>query len=165
VLIASPDKDLAQCVRGSQVVCFDRMRRHLLDEPGVVEKFGVRPASIPDWLALVGDSADGIPGIPRWGKRSASLVLARYRHLEEIPDDACEWDIAVRGARGLAASLKQRRDEARLFRELTTLRSDVPLREELAELRWRGARRASLEELCRELGDRIEALRVPIWQH
>jgi 5'-3' exonuclease len=152
VVICSPDKDLAQCVRGDRVVCLDRMRRKLLDEPGVREKFGVPPASIPDWLALVGDDADGIPGIPRWGAKSAATVLARYGHIESIPDQASRWDVAVRGADALAASLRERRDEAALYRLLATLRTDVPLTEDLEALRWKGPDPA-LSDLCRELGD------------
>jgi 5'-3' exonuclease len=143
VVICSPDKDLAQCVRGTRVVCLDRMRRKLLDEDGVRAKFGVRPTSIPDWLALVGDSADGYPGVPRWGARSAAVVLERYEHLEAIPDDAAAWTVAVRGAPALAAALRERRTDALLFRTLATLRSDAPLAESLAELRWRGPAAAS----------------------
>ena len=140
VVVCSPDKDLAQCVRGARVVTFDRMRRRLFDEDGVKEKFGVAPGSIPDWLALVGDAADGIPGVPRWGAKSAAVVLARYGRLEGIPDDDREWDVAVRGAAALAASLRSQREEARLYRTLATLRKDVPLPEDLEALRYRGAR-------------------------
>jgi len=139
VVICSPDKDLAQCVVGDRVVCLDRLRRKTFDEPGVVEKFGVGPKSIPDWLALVGDSADGFPGIPKWGEKSASTVLAVYEHLERIPAAAADWNVKVRGAEALAQSLAARRDDALLFRRLATLRTDVPLRESLDELRWRGA--------------------------
>ena len=103
VVICSPDKDLRQCVRGSRVVCLDRMRRIVIDEAGVVEKFGVPPLSIPDWLALVGDDADGYPGVPRWGARSASTVLAQYGHIESIPDDVSKWKVNVRGAAGTGA--------------------------------------------------------------
>jgi len=163
VLILSPDKDLTQCVRGARVVCLDRARRRLLDEAGVVAKFGVSPASIPDWLALVGDAADGIPGIPRFGKKSAALVLSRYLHLEAIPEKAAAWEVAVRGKEALAASLRERREEAFLFRKLTTLRLDVPLHEGLADLRWRGVPRPELQALCAELGERVDALRVPLW--
>jgi 5'-3' exonuclease len=153
VVICSPDKDLTQCVRGSRVVCLDRMRRKLLDEPGVVEKFGVPPASIPDWLALVGDDADGFPGIPRWGAKSAAAVLARYGHIEAIPDEARLWDVTVRGADALAATLREGRDAAQLYRRLATLRTDVPLREELDALRWSGPDPATLEAFCLEAGD------------
>jgi 5'-3' exonuclease len=139
VVICSPDKDLAQCVRGTRVVCLDRMRRKLLDEHGVRAKFGVGPESIPDWLALVGDAADGYPGIPRWGAKSASAVLGAYSHLEQIPDDPRAWTVAVRGAEALAAALADHRQEALLYRRLATLRLDVPLTETLDDLRWRGA--------------------------
>jgi 5'-3' exonuclease len=138
VVICSPDKDLAQCVRGRRVVCLDRMRRTMLDEDGVRAKFGVSPVSIPDWLALVGDSADGFPGVPRWGAKSASAVLGAYARLEAIPDDPRAWSVAVRGAESLAASLREHREDALLFRRLATLRTDVPLAESLADLRWRG---------------------------
>src|SRR5262252_6030804 len=127
VVICSPDKDLAQCVRGTRIVCLDRIRRTSLDEDGVRAKFGVNPASIPDWLALVGDSADGFPGVPRWGAKSASAVLGAYEHLERIPDDARSWSVKVRGAESLAASLREHRADASLFRRLATLREDVPL--------------------------------------
>jgi 5'-3' exonuclease len=164
ILICSPDKDLAQCVRGTRVVCFDRMRRKILDEPGVLAKFGVPPASIPDWLALVGDDADGIPGVPRWGGKSASALLARYGHLEAVPDDEAQWDVALRGAAGLAQSLRAHRDEVLLYRRLATLRTDVPLAEDIDDLRWRGARRSELTSLCRELGDERFLERVQRWR-
>jgi 5'-3' exonuclease len=138
VVICSPDKDLAQCVVGERVVCLDRLRRKTLDKAGVVAKFGVGPRSIPDWLALVGDSADGYPGIARWGEKSASAVLGRYEHLEAIPADAADWDVEVRGAKALAATFAAQRDDALLYRLLATLRTDVPLTESLADLRWRG---------------------------
>ena len=152
VVLCTPDKDMAQCVRGSRVVCRDRLRRKTLDEDGVVAKFGVPPASIPDWLALVGDDADGIPGIQRWGARSAATVLARYGRIEAIPDDAARWDVAVRGAPALAESLRERRGEAALYRVLATLRTDVPLDESLEDLRWRGPNPA-LASFCGEIGD------------
>jgi len=139
VVICSPDKDLTQCVRGTRVVCLDRIRRTTLDEDGVHAKFGVGPASIPDWLALVGDSADGFPGVPRWGAKSASAVLGAYTHLESIPDDPRAWSAKVRGSDALAASLREHREDALLFRRLATLRTDVPLPESLDDLRWRGA--------------------------
>jgi 5'-3' exonuclease len=153
VVIASPDKDLAQCVQGERVVCWDRMRKKVLDEPGVIAKFGVHPSSIPDWLALVGDSADGYPGIPRWGARSAAAVLARYQHVEHIPDDPRSWEVPVRGAAALAASLSAARPEAMLYRQLATLRRDAPLRQTLADLAWRGPDLAELNALARELDD------------
>ena len=153
VIICSPDKDLAQCVRDQRVVCLDRMRRRLLDAAGVEAKFGVAPESIADWLALVGDSADGFPGIPRWGAKSASRVLAVYRHIDRIPDDPEAWSVDVRGARALADNLRARRDEARLFRKLATLRTDVPLKESLEDLHWLGPRDEPLARLADALDD------------
>ena len=153
VVVCSPDKDLAQCVQGERVVCYDRMRRKRLDERGVIEKFGVGPKAIPDWLALVGDSADGYPGIPRWGAKSAAAVLGVYSRIEAIPDDAAEWRVSVRGAAALAASLAAHRAEALLFRRLATLRTDVPLAESLDDLRWRGPDAEALGALAEQWGD------------
>lgn len=153
VIICTPDKDMAQCVRGDKVVRFDRMRRLMLDEAGVVARFGIGPGSIPDWLALVGDDADGIPGIPGWGAKSASLALARFHTLEAIPDDAARWGVSVRGALALAASLRERRPEAALYKTLATLRADAPLPETLADLEWRGVRREEMTELCNEIAE------------
>ncbi len=155
VVICSPDKDLAQCVVGERVVCFDRMRRKRFDERGVVEKFGVPPSSIPDWLALVGDTADGYPGIPRWGTKSAAAVLAEYRHIEAIPDTVEEWRVQVRGAAALAASLAAQRADALLYRRLATLRADVPLTESLDDLRWRGPDIAALTRLAAQWDDSV----------
>ena len=155
VVICSPDKDLAQCVKGNHVVSFDRMRRIVRDEDAVLEKYGVPPASIPDWLALVGDDADGIPGIPRWGAKSSATVLRRYGHIADIPDDETTWDIKVRGAKALAANLRERREDAELYRLLATLREDVPLTETLDDLRWRGGRN-ELDEVCKVIGIRDE---------
>jgi 5'-3' exonuclease len=152
VVICSPDKDLAQAVAGERVVCFDRRRRTYLDEAGVLAKFGVPPASIPDWLALVGDAAGGIPGIPRWGAKSATAVLGRYLRLELIPDDAREWEVEVRGAAALAQSLAGARADADLYRRLATLRLDAPVDERVDALRWRGPDARTLAELCAELG-------------
>jgi len=163
IVICTPDKDMAQCVRGSRIVLLDRMRRKILDEPGVVEKFGVAPDSIPDWLALVGDSSDGYPGVPRWGAKSAAAVLSVYPHIEDIPARESEWRVNVRGAASLAASLRDHRDQAFLYRRLATLRFDVPLGEELDDLRWRGARRDELTALCSELDDAAFLQRVPRW--
>jgi 5'-3' exonuclease len=161
VVICSPDKDLTQCVRGSRIVCLDRRRRLVYDEPAVIQKFGVPPASIPDWLALVGDAADGYPGVPRWGERSATALLARYPHLEEIPEDAVRWDVTVRGAAGLAQSLREHRDDVLLYRRLATLRVDVPLVEQPDALRWNGAHGSDLAALCEELGDDQIVDRIP----
>jgi len=153
VVLCTPDKDMAQCVRGSRVVCLDRLRRRVLDEPGVLARFGVPPGAIPDWLALVGDSADRYPGIPRWGQKTATTLLARYGRLEAIPDDEHRWDVPVRGAQALARSLREHRAEALLYRTLATVRIDVPLHERLEDLRWRGVRLEAFEACCRELGD------------
>jgi 5'-3' exonuclease len=137
VVICTPDKDLAQCVADPSVVQLDRRQRRLFDEAAVREKFGVPPASIPDWLALVGDNADGFPGLPGWGAKSAASVLARYGHLEEIPADAGTWDVSVRGAPKLAATLGEGHHEAMLFRDLATLRADAPVGT-VDDWRWRG---------------------------
>jgi 5'-3' exonuclease len=164
ILICTPDKDLAQCVRGSRVVCFDRMRRRVLDEAGVVLKFGVPPASIPDWLALVGDTADGIPGVPRWGEKGAAALLARYGRVEAIPGLEREWDVPVRGAAALGQSLREHAGHVGLYRQLATLRTDVPLTETLDDLRWRGARRAELTALCAEIGEDDLVGRIQAWR-
>jgi 5'-3' exonuclease len=164
VLICTPDKDLAQCVVDRRVMQLDRRSGRLLDAAGVREKFGVPPTSIPDWLGLVGDSADGFPGLPGWGAKSASGILARYEHLEDIPDDVESWEVDVRGAARLAATLASNRDLALLFRDLATLRTDAPVGA-VDEWRWRGssgdfpglARRLGLERIAdrlRRLADR-----------
>ena len=162
VVIASPDKDLAQCVRGAHVVLLDRRRKVVTDEAGVRARFGVAPRSIPDWLALVGDAADGYPGLPGWGARSAAAVLSHYGVIEAIPDSAAAWPVAVRGAERLAATLAERREEALLYKRLATLREDVPLRESLEDLAWRGPR-PELRAFCARIGfdgfaERAEAL-------
>jgi 5'-3' exonuclease len=137
VFVCTPDKDLAQCVRDPRVVQLDRRHRRLIDEAAVREKFGVEPASIPDWLALVGDSADGFPGLPGWGAKSASTVLGRYRHLEGVPDDAGSWEVSVRSAPKLAATLAEGRELALLFRDLATLRTDADVGP-VDDWRWPG---------------------------
>ncbi len=152
VVICSPDKDLAQVVRGNSVVCYDRRRERVIDEAGVVEKFGVSPGSIPDLLALTGDTADGIPGVPRWGAKTAAQLLARYGHIEDIPRDAADWDVHVRGAAGAADSLSANTSEARLYKDLATLRTDVPIDASLDNLEWRGVDRDKYQSLCDELG-------------
>jgi 5'-3' exonuclease len=164
VVICSPDKDLSQCVVGTRVICRDRRRRLDRDEAGVVARFGVPPSSIPDWLALVGDAADGFPGVPGWGEKSASAVLARYRTLEAIPDQPAGWHADVRNPDRLAAALREHRVEAALYRLLATLRTDVPLAERLADLEWRGASRRELEAVCREIGYGELLERVPRWR-
>ena len=138
VVVCTPDKDLAQCVVGDRVVQLDRRRGSLFDEAAVVARYGVRPPSIPDWLALVGDTADGFPGLPGWGAVAASAVLGRYSHLEEIPRLGERWDVDVRGARTLANTLAADRDRALLFRDLATLRVDRSLLRSVDELRWAG---------------------------
>ena len=150
VLICTPDKDLAQCVRGDRVVQLDRRRDTLVDEGGVVAKFGVGPASIPDYLALVGDSADGFPGLPGWGAKSAATVLARWAHIEDIPADPAGWEVAVRGAAKLAAVLQASFDDALLFKELATLREDRTLLGSVEDLRWVGPT-GSFPGICDEL--------------
>ncbi len=152
IVMLSPDKDLAQCVDGERVVGFDRRKGEFIDEAGVWAKFGVGPASIPDYLALVGDSADGLPGVPGWGAKSSGAVLARYPHLEDVPLDEATWDVAVRGAARLAGSFREHVAAALLYRYLARLRRDVPLAESAADLRWDGVHREPYEELCDELG-------------
>ena len=138
VVIGTPDKDLAQCVRGTRVVCWDNRNRKTIDEAGVWEKFGVGPASIPDYLALVGDSADGFPGLAGWGAKSSAAVLAKWATLEAIPVEATQWGVDVRGAAKLAATLNSQRDLAGLFNILATLRADAEVVTSLDELRWVG---------------------------
>lgn len=162
VIICSPDKDLAQLVTGERVVCWDRRREIIYDEPAVLEKYGVAPDSIPDWLALVGDKADGIPGIPAWGAKSAAKMLAQFGHIERIPDDTAGWAISAGRAKRLAQNLDAQRDEAFLYRRLTTLRTDMPLQEGVADLEWQGAR-PQLRELCTALGANDIVARIPRW--
>ena len=167
VVICTPDKDLAQCVRGERVVQLDRRAQVVRDDAGVRERFGVSPASIPDYLALVGDSADGFPGLPAWGAKSAATVLARWGTIDAIPDEPADWDVRVRGAARLADSLRQGRARAALFRDLATLREEAPgvLEDGIEELAWRGpadglaafcARidASELERRARELAER-----------
>ena len=156
VVVLTPDKDLAQCYGDPRIVGYDRRRRVFIDGDGVLEKFGVRPESIPDYLALVGDSADGLPGLSGWGAKSSATVLERYRHLEEIPLDAARWDVKVRSADRLATTLRTGMGDALLYRYLAQLRFDVPLTEDLADLEWRGVPREPFYQLCDELGfDRL----------
>jgi 5'-3' exonuclease len=166
ILICSPDKDLTQLVSGDKIVCWDRRRELIIDEDGVVEKYGVSPQSIPDWLALVGDSADGYPGIPGWGAKSASVVLAHYKRMESIPDNPKKWQvssISAGRAASLAEGLSQRREEALLYKKLATIREDVPLGEKLGDLKWQGAYKR-LMELCHSLGDERIPARIPRWR-
>jgi 5'-3' exonuclease len=166
IVVCSPDKDLSQVVSGDHIVCWDRRREIIINEAGVVEKFGVGPQSIPDYLGVVGDSADGFPGIPGWGAKSASAVLAHYKKLEAIPKDAAKWkvpSISAGRASSLAESLSKNWEAALLFRKLATVRTDVPLKENLNDLKWRGARN-ELKEFCSNLGDEKIAPRVTKWQ-
>jgi 5'-3' exonuclease len=163
VVICTVDKDLAQCVSGERIVQRDRMRGITYDEAGVIAKFGVPPASIPDYLALVGDSADGYPGLPGWGSKSAAAVLARWEHLEAIPDDPLTWDVDVRGAGRLAVTLRQGRDEAYLYRRLATLNRDSDAPGDVDDLAWQGVPRAPFEALCVALGFESIPARVHRW--
>ena len=150
VLICTPDKDLSQCVVGTRVVQLDRRRDILRDEAGVVAKFGVRPQSIPDYLAVVGDNADGFPGLPGWGVKAAALVLSQYSHLEDVPKDWREWNPSIRKARLLSESLFHAWNDALLFRTLATLRLDVPVFDTVEDLRWKGPH-ANFEEQCQRM--------------
>ena len=163
VVLCSPDKDLAQMVSGSRIVCWDRRKDVIIDEAGVQAKYGVLPQSIPDWLALVGDSADGFPGIPGWGEKSAAAVLSRYEHLEGIPSDPAAWGLPAGRAARLAQSLVQGWEDALLFRKLARLRTDVPLHEQLSDLVWQGAYER-LKDLCHSLGDESFPKRVTRWR-
>jgi 5'-3' exonuclease len=152
VLITAVDKDMCQCVIGARVVCWDRFKDQLLDEPAVIAKHGVAPISIPDLLALVGDTADGIPGLDGFGKSSAAKILTAYGHLANIPDDHAAWTVTLRGADRLARELRDHRAEARLYRTLATLRTDCPIACDPGALAWRGVDRAALTAICDEVG-------------
>lgn len=165
VVVMSPDKDLAQCVVGERVVGFDRRKGAFIDESAVIDKFGVLPESIPDYLGLVGDSSDGFPGVPGWGAKSASLVLAEYRHIEQIPLDAQLWKPQVRGAERLVGALREHLADGLLFRFLAVLRRDVPLPQATAEeLRWHGVPRSAFEEFCERYGFDSLATRPKLWR-
>ncbi len=163
VVVLTPDKDMAQLYGHPRVVGYERRNQKEVDEPQVIEKFGVVPESIPDYLALVGDSADGYPGLPGWGAKSAGAVLARYGRLEDIPLEASRWDVPVRGADKLAITLRRQIGEALLYRFLATLRGDVPLTESLEDLEWRGVPAEPFEEFCALHGFESLADRVPHW--
>lgn len=162
VVICATDNDFNQCVRGERVVVLDRIRRVVTDEARVRERFGVAPGQIPDLHALVGDRSDGLPGVPGWGAASAAALLARYGTIEAIPIDAGDWDVSVRGAARLAASLREHRDEALLCRDLAVLRTDLPLRQTAADLEWRGVDRGRLDALCHRLDDHSVLERLPV---
>jgi len=163
IVICSVDKDLTQMVDGDRVICWDRRREILLNEKGVVEKFGVGPESIPDFLALVGDAADGYPGIKGWGEKSTSTVLAKFKHIESIPKDPNKLGLGLGRATTLVENLQQNYQDALLFRELSTLRVDVPLKENLTDLKWQGAY-PRLKKLCHELGDERIPERITKWR-
>lgn len=163
IVICSVDKDLMQMVDGKRVVSWDRRREIVLDEKGVIEKFGVKPGSIPDYLALVGDSADGYPGIKGWGEKSTAMVLAKFKDIESIPKDPKKIPLGLGRATTLVENLQQNYKDALLFRELSTLRTDVPLKETLKDLEWRGAY-PRLRKLCQELREERIAERVTKWR-
>ena len=163
ICIWTPDKDLAQCVRGDRIVQVDRKAKTIRNAEGVREKFGVEPALIPDFLALVGDAADGIPGLPGFGERTASIVLARYGDLDHIPERASDWDVVVRGKERLAETLHARRSDADLYRKLATLSTDAPFATSLSDLRFAGVPRARFAAWCAETGVRELADRPVRW--
>lgn len=162
IYLCSPDKDLAQCVRNDRIVMLDRRRDKMINEEGVVEKFGVSPESIPDFLALVGDSADGYPGLEGWGEKSAATVLAQYKHLEKIPRDETDWEVKPRSADRLARTLQDKMKLVMLFRNLATLRTEEPRIGSVEELRWSGPKESFAEVAKRleasELHDRVSKL-------
>lgn len=163
ILVGSPDKDLSQLIEGQRIVGWDRRRELIMDAAGVVEKFGVEPESIPDYLALVGDAADGYPGIQGWGAKSTSTVLAKFKHIEAIPRDPAKIPLGLGRATTLIENLTSNYEQALLFRELSTLRKDVPLKENLADLKWEGAY-PRLKKLCQELRDERIPERVMLWR-
>jgi 5'-3' exonuclease len=166
VIICSVDKDLGQLVRDARIVLRDRMRKVTYDEAGIGAKFGVAPQSIPDYLALVGDSSDGFPGLPGWGAKSAAAVLARWEHLDRIPESALDWEVPLRNASRLAATLVQQRADALLFRRLATLNADARIEDvtaSLDELEWHGVPRTRFVALCDELGFDTVRERVHRW--
>lgn len=164
VRIMTPDKDLGQCLQGQTVVQVDRIRRKTIDEAELRARRGIAPASIPDWLALVGDSADGIPGLPGFGEKAASALLARWERIEAIPAEPAAWGVDVRGAARLAATLGERKDDALLYRRLATLVEDVPLPETLEDLEWRGAPREEFLRWCDAVGSRSLRDRPRRWR-
>jgi len=163
IVICSVDKDLTQMVDGDRVICWDRRREIFLNEKGVIEKFGVPPESIPDFLALVGDSADGYPGIQGWGEKSTATVLAKYKHIEAIPDDPNKIPLSLGRATTLLGNLKNNYKDALLFRELSTLRTVVPLKESLADLKWLGVY-PRFKKVCDELGNQSIPERITKWR-
>lgn len=163
IVICSVDKDLTQMVDGDRVICWDRRREITLNEKGVIDKFGVLPESIPDFLALVGDSADGYPGIQGWGEKSTAAVLAKYKHIEAIPKDPNKIPLSLGRATTLLENLQNNYKDALLFRELSTLRTDVPLKENLADLKWLGVY-PRFKKVCAELGNQSIPERITQWR-
>ena len=163
IIICSVDKDLTQMVDGDRVICWDRRREITLNDKGVMEKFGVPPESIPDYLALVGDSADGYPGIQGWGAKSTATVLAEFKHIESIPKDPKKLPLGLGRSTTLVDNLQANYEDALLFRELSTLRNDVPLHEKLSDLKWQGAY-PRLKKFCRELGEERIPERITKWR-
>ncbi|MFN8020104.1 MAG: 5'-3' exonuclease H3TH domain-containing protein [Acidimicrobiales bacterium] len=164
VVICSSDNDFDQCVRGERVVVLDRIRDVVTDEAAVRARYGVAPQQVPELFALVGDRSDGLPGVPGWGLTSSAALLQRYGTVAAIPLDPADWDVRVRGRERLAASLREHRDEAILCRDVSELRTDLPLRATLDQLQWRGARRDRLDALCAVLEDRSAAERIERWR-
>jgi len=164
VRIMTPDKDLGQCLKGDEIVQVDRIRRRTINEAAMRERRGVAPQSIPDYLALVGDTADGIPGLPGIGEKAAGTLLGRYPHIEDIPADTAAWEVKPRGAARIAATLAERREDALLYRSLATLACDVPLKESLDELEWQGAPRREYLSWCEWVGSRGMRDRPPRWR-
>ena len=162
IVVCTPDKDLTQLVVGDQIVCWDRRREIIYDEKAVIEKYGVAPESIPDYLALVGDAADGIPGIAAWGAKSSATVLAKYLHIEAIDMDISQWDITTGRAKRLAQNLSENMEDALLYRKLTTLAGDVPIAETIDDLEWKGAAE-NLQAFCDALGLKDFVEKVPAW--
>jgi len=163
VVICSPDKDMSQVVVGDRIVTYNRREQKIIGEDGVVDKFGIHPESIPDYLALVGDTADGVPGLPGWGAKSASTVLAKFPRLELIPSESADWGLTVRGAPKLAETLAAFQEEVYLYRELTTLRLDAPIEETLDELEWRGVPKDPFHAFCTTMGFDAAAINVHRW--
>ncbi len=163
VVICSPDKDMCQVVVADRIVTYNRREQKIIDEEGVMEKFGIRPESIPDYLALVGDTADGVPGLPGWGARSSSAVLSRFPRLELIPPDPDDWGVTVRGSAKLAATLADNQEAVYLFRELTTLRLDAPIDETLDDLEWKGVPEERFREFSDRMGFDADSINVHRW--
>jgi 5'-3' exonuclease len=164
VVICATDNDFTQCVRGERIVLLDRIRKRVTDAAGVFERFRVEPAQIPDLFALIGDRSDGLPGVPGWGRTSAAAVLGRYRRLDDIPPDPAVWDVPVRGAARLSAALREHWDEALLCRDLSVLRTDLPIHQTVADLEWHGASRPAIDAVVAKLGDQTAVEWISRWR-